>query len=258
MNFFIRAIISDMLIIRKVYLFVFLLLLLSLISCNVSQEVFINGSGQGKIVTDVTLKPVLLETLGDLMMLSSPVERTDNFDELLVDTDNLAVHLTMKEGIDLAVVNHESRGRWVSEIKFSDLNKLFSSSDELTSAQLIELQNRADGSIKITGKINRSNFDNLAQFFPILDNPDFAPFHPLKNGVVNYSEYRENVDFALDQKGVKALNTSFLMLGFKTEGKITECAGGELTGQNSALVKIPLIDILVLNREITFSLTFYP
>ena len=61
------------------------------------------------------------------------------------------------------------------------------------------------------------------------------------------------ISFLLGEEGVEALEKSFVSIDIRTPGDITGTKGAMKIGSRRAVFSFPIIDFLLLNEPLTFS-----
>jgi len=89
----------------------------------------------------------------------------------------------------------------------TDLEKVFRSEKELTAAGVISIQ-RSNGQNTIRVHLDRANFDQVAAFLPLQENPLFEVLGPEENEDTTEEEYLEMMEFMLGEAGPPAINTA--------------------------------------------------
>lgn len=104
--------------------------------------------------------------------------------------------------------------------------------------------------------LDLENYPQLTQIVPFLADPNFETFGPLYNEGLSEEEYLDMISYILGEEGPPAIAESVISLRFTTPKVIVRQEGCVKESSNSVRVDVPLIDFLLLNKPITFSITW--
>lgn len=104
--------------------------------------------------------------------------------------------------------------------------------------------------------LDLENYPQLTQIVPFLADPNFETFGPLYNEGLSEEEYLDMISYILGEEGPAAIAESVISLRFTTPKVIVRQEGCVKESSNSVRVDVPLIDFLLLNKPITFSITW--
>ena len=105
--------------------------------------------------------------------------------------------------------------------------------------------------------LDKSNYRDIKKMFPVLNGPLFENLEPQIDEKVTEEEYLDIVEFAMEKAGREAVLASSIDLRIKAGGRIVSYNGGVLK-EGVIHYSIPLIDILLLNEPLEFSVKYTP
>lgn len=131
------------------------------------------------------------------------------------------------------------------------------SDPELSKAGLIALTT-SGGESTLSFSISRENAQVLPVLFPGMDPYILEALSPpaLDPYPVTAEEYREMLAALLGQAALKELASAAVQLQIRTPGPITRSSGGKLSGGQSFTASLPLLELLVLEKPLSFSVSW--
>ena len=106
---------------------------------------------------------------------------------------------------------------------------------------------------KVALNLTYDNYDELESVIPFLSDPNFEVYGPRYSNGMTEEEYKDMISFLLGEEGVEALEKSFVSIDIRTPGDITGTKGAMKIGSRRAVFSFPIIDFLLLNEPLTFS-----
>ncbi len=201
------------------------------------------------------LEDFYLSTLQDLTDLSSPSEGGLS----PMDPDSIAVELRKNPYFANVVVSSPGEGLYQGGLNFRGIEELFYHRDGTAGSIALFEENSRDSTLSI--RINQDNFSELFRLFPVLQDPGFQYFLPEKT--ISRMEYIDMLQFLFEdrfsgnQQDLKTrIERASLSLSLLTSGDITSHTGGTLSGARLWEVEVPLLDLLLHDRELFYSVTF--
>jgi hypothetical protein len=234
-------------------LLVVLPLLFSLLfSCGMKQEVDLEVDGSGTVQFRFELEQFFLDTLLDMASLENDNEAVK--EGRIFDLEEIEKEFAKKPEVVLKRIDSPSPRVLEGEFVFTDLEKVFRSEKELTAAGVISIQ-RSNGQNTIRVHLDRANFDQVAAFLPLQENPLFEVLGPEENEDTTEEEYLEMMEFMLGEAGPPAIKDSFIELKVNVRGRVLSQTGGEIVEQG-VVFRIPLIRVLLLDQPLDYSVVF--
>jgi hypothetical protein len=217
--------------------------------CTLSQQVVLGRDGSGTARVRVELAPVFLQYLQDLAELTGASKQPD-----ILAPEKIAAGFPPEGKIALTRISSPEPTLLDLELAFPPLEELFADSGELAAAGI--LSHRRQGQTRsFELHLNRDNFTQLTELFPVLDNPLFEGLGPRENDQTSEEEYLELIELALGDEGDEALEASYLELVVQVEGEIVSQKGGEIV-PGGVRYRIPLIRVLLLDKPLDYSLIY--
>ncbi|MDC7220966.1 MAG: hypothetical protein PQJ59_13610 [Spirochaetales bacterium] len=214
-------------------------------SCSVKGNLTLDERGAGDLSMDFVLVPFF----GDFF--------TD-----LIDTDILLDETRLGFEANSAITNHslvQEDYRYGGTLSFDDFDAL--TAIDNGEEQTLFVRESSGGITTLTITFTRENWDELSVLVPALSDPTIAMMGPDGSMGLTEEEYREMVIYPFEgyapstEEAVKALDASFLEFTVNLPGPVTAQKGGTLKG-NSVTYRIPLIRMLMLDEELSYSVSY--
>ena len=201
------------------------------------------------------LENFFLSTLQDLTDLSSPSGNGLS----PMDPDSIAGELRKNPYFKNVVVSSPGEGLYQGGLNFREIEELFYNEDGSSGSIALFEENARDSTLSI--RISKDNFSELFRLFPVLQDPGFQYFLPEET--ISRMEYIDMLQFLFEdrftgnQQELKTrIERASLSLSLLTGGDITSHTGGSLAGARLWKVEVPLLDLLLHDRELFYSVTF--
>ena len=237
------------------FTFVFLLLLsgLFLFSCTIKQEAVVAPDGSGSVSFHFEVQQFFADTIMDMADFSGDEEAFK--DGKFFDVEKTREGFMEMEEVTLLSLSSPSPNVLEGEFSFDDVEAVFRSEEELTQAGIISIS-RSGGKSTLKVHLDNKNFRQISAFSPALENPLFEMFGPQENDDTTEEEYLEMIEFAFGEEGVRGLKASTVELAVTVQGDLVSQKGGKIKGKNQVVFTIPLIDFLLLQEPMDYSITF--
>jgi len=241
---------------RRAALLFGLLLALGLIAsgCAVREDVVLNPDGAGEAALEIELHPIMIAYMNDLMTAMAGVP--DEYE--IFDLEQIGASFSERDGVDLVAIERVSRGSLRMSIRFDDINELFAR--EGAEDTLSFGPSGANRELRFT--LNREAVQRFLSFAPE-DSMTMAQFlFPPADGSVSREEYRDEMAWALEEYDDRAtvervLDAARIDVRITPVGRIVAQEGGRVEGA-SVVFSIPVLELLTLPDERTYSLVFAP
>lgn len=232
-----------------------LLLLLFITSCSSHQDLTISSTGEGSVIIDVNLDDILISYTQDLLGGFSGSESSEI---RLFDTAKVIDSISNIDSVSLIDINSESADKLHLELAFLDPGKIFAESKVYGIPDLISFSSKTAGkNVNIISiYLSKDNFKTVLGLIGMEDSEILDTFGPQDNPYTDI-EYLDLMEFlfeeyasSLDIRSI--VKSSEIVISLNVDGNITKCYG--CTGSGStALIKIPLLDIVTLVKPIEIS-----
>ena len=188
-----------------------LILLISLSSCAMKQDVYLNASNGGRVVFDIRMAGYVTEVVEQLSVFVD--EPLPEGGMPLFDTKAIEKDFQQREGIDLVSLESPTRNRLTGEFTFTDIESLLQepidAKADKPQHQLIRLDKQKNGtSLKV--RIDRDTVNTLLADNPSFNNPLIENFGPTATEGLIEADYLDMMEFALgteSRKGYQGINT---------------------------------------------------
>lgn len=104
--------------------------------------------------------------------------------------------------------------------------------------------------------LNRETVSSLLAENEAFDNPLIESFGPASTEGMSRSDYLDMMEFAMGEESRMGISESRLSVNVRTAGTVTGQKGGTRTGDDSVRFDIPLLDLLMLEKELRYSLSY--
>lgn len=221
-------------------------------SCSVNQKLMVRSDGSGSVSMRIELKEVFIDYL---LALASIAGDSAGFREgKLFDLSEIRKSIEERPGV--VVTRIETPVPEVLEVDFTfrNVDDIFATETDLQEAGIISFT-RAGTAKSLRLYLDKRNYQQLSELFPILANPVFESLGPQEDDTTSEQEYLEIIAFALGDDGPPAIKESNIVVDVQTDGAIVSQKGGSET-ETGAVFSIPLIRVLLLDQPLDYSLSY--
>ncbi len=230
----------------KRYLLILVAMILFLAGCQVTEELSIEGEGQGSSYTDIHVEPFFIDVLEDFG------EFLPENDESMMDSA-IRGYASQLDGVSaISDIKWESLGdnNYTVSFSFSDIDTLLSE----MGAENQTLFTLSSNSLSF--HLDIDNYSELKSAVPFLADPNFEVYGPEYNQGMSETDYLDMIYFLLGEDGPEAITNGIISVNITVPGTITDAAGCSVTGENTAAFSFPIIDFLLLSESLEFSVTW--
>lgn len=225
-----------------------------LAGCTVREELVLAADGSGTAELTVDLHPIMVSYLNDLVVAMTGVEG----DYPIFDLDQLRASFASREGVTILDAALPSRGTLAMSIAFDDVNALLAREG---AGDVLRLEPRG-ANRELLLRLDAEAVQRFLTFAPP-ESASMAQFLlPPSDGSVSRDEYREELAWALEEYEDTAtvrrvLDRSVIEVRVRPAGRIVSQRGGRVDG-DTVVFSVPILEILTLPTERTYSLVFSP
>ncbi len=240
---------------RKLYPLTALPLLLILFigaGCTIEQEALVKTDGSGNVNFNFTVEPYFFDTLKEMSQLAGETNSMSNGQ--LFDVEQIKKDFSQKKEIQLGEISTPKKEVLQGTFSFQNISRVFEDEDKLMESGIISFE-RNPGQTRINVYLDKKNYKQVSQLFPIVDNPLFEMFGPQEGEKISEEEYLELITLAFGEEGAEGLKKSVIQLKVNVQGTIVSQSGGRIVG-NSVIFDIPLIRVLTLNEPLRYHIIF--
>jgi len=155
----------------------------------------------------------------------------------------------------LDVASSDSRSLDV-EVAFGALSDLFGSEPGLKSANVFSLT-QVGGLETLKIHLDRSNYLQIASFFPMLEDPTFKSLGPQVDQTVTENDYLEMIRFSLGDEGPALVKKSSIVIAIRPDGEVVSQTGGTMN-EGTVVFRVPLLRVLLLTEPLDLVMSFKP
>lgn len=234
-------------------LFVILAALL-LGSCASSLTLSVNPDGSGILAVDAGIPEATAARLQSFRSVAADAGAGEPaapfFDARAIRAE------TEARGLSAIIAETPSPNRFRGSFSMRSVSDAVSD-PELSKAGLIALTT-SSGESTLSFSISRENAQVLPVLFPGMDPYILEALSPpaLDPYPVTADEYREMLAALLGQTALKELASAAAQIQIRTPGPITRSSGGKLSGGQSFTARLPLLELLVLEKPLSFSVSW--
>ncbi len=229
---------------RHIPIYIVLIVVLALFSsCTVTEQMTI-GKNSGQIDSDIDIEKYFIEVLEDLS------EFMPESDESVMDSAISTFSGQLAESghaTDIAFVK-DGENDYVGSFTFDSFSALVNAMNKEKGQSVIK-----ETANSLTFYVDMDNYTELEQIVPFLADPNIEVYLAKYN--VGYSEedYLEMLVFSLGEEAPDSVMKSNITLNVTVPGSITKLEGAEKTGNSSFRYTFRLIDFLLLQKPLSFS-----
>ncbi len=215
------------------------------------QEIYLEKDGSGTANIEIILKKFVLTTIKDLAEISS-VDPDESF-----NPDVIAKSMMENPDITNVVASRPTENKIKIKFDFNNIQTMFEESDkEIKDSGLITISNDGDKTI-LTLSINKGTYKGISSLIPQIDDPAMSALLPNpEDDDATETEYLEMIEYMFGDEGPSGVMDSSLNLVININGTIIEQIGGKELNKSKVEFNIPLIRILLLDQDLTYSVTY--
>ena len=207
-------------------------------SCTVTENLTVGGKSETKVICDGWF----LDVMGDLASFGDGDGKTV-MDETM-EAVGTAVHdMDGTGGVRLYGAEDGTEYRLVVDVK--DLGAVAKE----VGGGLIEY---GPGSMKF--HLDMDTYGAIEKLVPALSTPDLEVYGPRYSEGMSEEEYLDMMTFLLDEGAAEKIRASRVELDIRVPGKITKAVGLTKKSDDTAVLEMDLLDILLLNDPVEFEL----
>jgi len=229
----------------------YILLFVILYSCSSEHEIYINKNNSANVKFNIENKNSLIETLKEW----GKVQNSE--DKPLIDTEQVKKDLSSNRSISKVVIETPSPNKYKGNFFISNIENLFNdASKEIPDNLQIFSISENKSTKKLQIQLSLENYKYLKETLPVLQEESIEMLGPDANQDVSKEEYLDMMSFSLGDEGPKDIISSYINLKIIVDGIISNVEGGKLQNKNTAVFKVPLIDIILLKKTLIYSISY--
>ncbi len=215
-------------------------------SCQVSETLNVRSSSSIESSTNIKTEDFFIEVLED-------------FGEFLPENDMSIMDSAMKGFSDQLDRSKNTERATLSIVGHNQYMVDFSTDNII--ALIEELGGKAQSLFtssknSISFYVDIDNFEELTRIVPFLADPNFEVYGPLYNQGTSEEDYLDMIYYLLGEEGPDAIENGYVSIEIHTPSEITKVTGAQKKDNNTALFEFPIIDFLLLNKPLSFSISW--
>lgn len=220
-------------------------------SCSSSQQIMLDSRGGGQVEAELVLHPYFVAYLDDIVAGFSGAE-TGSLP--LFDLELLADEMDAVDGVRLEKVENPQRERLHLLFSFQDPEKLFADA----SPRPYHFSVDADGIKTAQFVLSTETWPAVRSFVPMSQDQGVETFGP-QDPPYSEPEYKDMLSFLLEEYAEASeieamIDSRRVDIRLQVEGEILSVRGFDSFSGDTALVRLPLLDLLTLSDPVRFSL----
>ncbi len=240
---------------KKLYtliLVIFSLLMTSLTSCSIRQEIYIDADAAGNVSFDIEVEEFFKAVVEDFTVFIPEEER--NVTEMNIDEIQKSINDSpYAQEADFTEIepNH-----YIGTFQFGDAERFFNDvHDDLKLESLFTFTEGATTN-SLRMYLDIDNYGELTELIPLLKDPSFSIFGPEENIGVSEADYLDMISYLLGEEGPGAIERSTISIFINTDSPIISHTNGIKHSPTQVEFSIPIIDFLLLAEPIDYSVTW--
>ena len=232
-------------------------LLLATAGCTVNQQLTLRVDRSGEARIEVTLEQVFVDYLDTLSEAAGGADESGLVPESVFDTEEVERSIGERRGVTVTHIATPAPEALELNLAFEDLKAMLAHNAPVpgpAASPLLTFSGGEPNTLQV--HLDRHNYRELTNLFPILDHPLLVSLGPQQDLEVTDAEYLEMMGFVLGDDGPPAIEDSTVTVRVVVDGTIIDHDGGELQEDGSLLVTIPLIRVLVLDRPLDYTIVY--
>lgn len=220
--------------------------LLIFTSCTVSEGLVLKDSKRGTSSSDIQVEQFFVDVLEDFG------EFLPSSDQSIMDEamDGFAKQLDNAGATTDVAFKKNGTNSYSLDFAFSDVDTLLKELGA-TNQSLLRMTDKS-----ITFYVDINNFEELTKIVPFLADPNFEVYGPLYNQGTSEEDYLDMIYYLLGEEGPDAISNGLVTINIKVPGQITDISGAKKTSSPTAEFTFPIIDFLLLNKPLTFTINW--
>lgn len=226
-----------------------LLILALFLGCSIKQNVELEADASGNLDMQIRLEPLFVQYIEDLSALTG-----DPLEGPVFNVEEIREEFAEREEVTLLAIDTPTRESLEMKLKFTSIEKVFSSEEELQQSGIIRFEKVSQG-YSVRFHLDRRNFPAVMSFLPALQNPMFEGLGPQENDDTTEEEYYELMDLVLGEGGADSVRNSSIETKVTVKGTLVSQSGGTIS-PGGVTFTVPLIRVLLLDEPLDYSLVF--
>ena len=219
-------------------------------ACAVTQELTVRADRSGETAIAIDLTPDLVARIQEMAALTGVELPEDG----IVNLEALHDTLSALPGVTVTRVETPEENHLEIEFAFADAPAMFPSPSLLWEAGIVTFEEVEEGT-RVRLYLDLDNYKQLAQIFPILDDPVVRAMGPEENTEITSEDYLTMMGFVLGPSGPDAISESVITIKLTVDGELVSQSGGRIE-DGVAIFELRLLDLLLLHEPVDLEVVF--
>lgn len=222
------------------------LVTLILSSCTVTETMNINNDSSINSKSEIKTEDFFVEVLEDFGEFM-PEKGESIMDSAMTGFSDRIASTTNIDESTLLITGHNE---YVLDFSTDDILSLIG---ELggENQSLFKLESNS-----VSFYVDIENFEELTRIVPFLSDPNFEVYGPLYNQGTSEEDYLDMIYYLLGEEGPDAIKNGSVKITIYTPGEISDIEGADKIDSHTAEYSFPIIDFLLLNEPLSFSISW--
>jgi hypothetical protein len=225
---------------------------LALASCSSVQHVVLNADGSGTASIHVSLDPLVVRYLSDLLAATGG---QGSAQQPLFDLTRIESDFAQLPGVTLVSASSPTRSTLDLDVAFTQVGEI------VPASPVSPILFSSDGGLKrVSVHLSAQTVPSLLALAPLADDPVLSSLGPRPDHPYTEAQYLELLDYAFSDYAPAAdikrvAESAMLAIRVDVKGTLVSQSGGKLDG-STAVFSIPLLSLVTLEKPIDLAITY--
>ncbi len=219
-------------------------------ACAVTQDLTVRADRSGDTAIAIDLAPDFVARVKEMAALAD-IELPD---EGMINLETLRETLAALPGVTVTQVEAPEENLLDLAFAFDDAPAMFPSPSLLWEAGIVTFEEVEEGT-RVRLYLDLDNYKQLAQIFPVLDDPVIRAMGPEENTEITSEDYLTMMGFVLGPSGPDAISESVITIRLTVDGELVSQRGGRIE-DGAAIFELNLLDLLLLHEPVDLEVVF--
>ena len=219
-------------------------------ACAVTQDLTVRADRSGETAIAIDLAPDFVARVKEMAALAD-IELPD---EGMINLETLRDTLAALPGVTVTQVEAPEENLLDLAFAFDDAPAMFPSPSLLWEAGIVTFEEVEEGT-RVRLYLDLDNYKQLAQIFPVLDDPVIRAMGPEENTEITSEDYLTMMGFVLGPSGPDAITESVITIRLTVDGELVSQRGGRIE-DGVAIFELNLLDLLLLHEPVDLEVVF--
>ena len=219
-------------------------------ACAVTQDLTVRADRSGETAIAIDLAPDFVARVKEMAALAD-IELPD---EGMINLETLRETLAALPGVTVTQVEAPEENLLDLAFAFDDAPAMFPSPSLLWEAGIVTFEEVEEGT-RVRLYLDLDNYKQLAQIFPVLDDPVIRAMGPEENTEITSEDYLTMMGFVLGPSGPDAISESVITIRLTVDGELVSQRGGRIE-DGAAIFELNLLDLLLLHEPVDLEVVF--